>query len=62
MTRILLSDWLITVLYSRRYVSVGTVTLGVLISTTTTAKLKSSEEGGELHTWFLGLLMLGYVT
>ena len=45
-----------------KYLSVATVTLGVIISTTTTAKLKSAGEEGEseLHTWFIGLLMLGY--
>ena len=43
-----------------KYLSVATVTLGVLISTTTTAKLKGGEGGSKLHTWFIGLLMLGY--
>ena len=43
-----------------KYLSVATVTLGVLISTTTTAKLKSSGESGDINTWFIGLLMLGY--
>ena len=45
-----------------KYLSVAIVTLGVVISTTTTAKLKSGEGQGEgdLHTWLVGLLMLGY--
>lgn len=45
-----------------KYASVGIVTLGVVISTTTTARLKSGGEGGDgdLHTWFIGLFMLGY--
>ena len=45
-----------------KYLSVATVTLGVVISTTTTAKLKSGAGPGEgdLHTWLVGLLMLAY--
>lgn len=45
-----------------KYLSVGMVTLGVLISTLATAKIKTSDEStnSDLRIWFVGMLMLGY--
>ena len=43
-----------------KYVSVAAVTLGVLISTVATAKLKSDDKNPDLTTWIIGLLMLAY--